>query len=66
MLIFIYNFHFSDIMASSGLLSKGDKLTTTVTALKSTMRKCFAVWVAKTQTKEKNVIFFSVLYRGYS
>lgn len=53
MLIFIYNFHFSDIMASSGLLSKGDKLTTTFTALKSTMRKCFAVWVAKTQTKEK-------------
>lgn len=40
MLIFIYNFHLSDIMASSGLLSKADKLKSIIIALKSTMREC--------------------------
>lgn len=40
MLIFIYNFHLSDIMASSGLLSKADKLTSSIIALESTMQKC--------------------------
>lgn len=40
MLIFIYNFHLSDIMASSGLLSKADKLTSSITAVKSTMQQC--------------------------
>lgn len=39
MLIFIYNFHLSDIMASSGLLSKADKLTSSIIALESTMQK---------------------------
>lgn len=41
MLIFIYNFHLSDIMASSGLLSKADKLKSSPIALKSTMQKVF-------------------------
>lgn len=40
MLIFIYNFHLFDIMASSGLLSKADKLTSSIIALESTMQKC--------------------------
>ncbi len=40
MLVFIYNFHLSDIMASSGLLSKADKLTSSIIALESTMQKC--------------------------
>lgn len=39
MLIFIYNFHLSDIMASSGLLSEADKLTSGIITLESTMRK---------------------------
>lgn len=45
MLIFIYNFHLSGIMASSGLLSKADKLTSSIIALESTMLNC---WLAKT------------------
>lgn len=39
MLIFIYNFHLSDIMASSGLLSEADKLTSGIITLESTMQK---------------------------
>lgn len=46
MLIFIYNFHLSDIMASSGLLSKADKLKSSIIALKSTMQRCL---LAKTE-----------------
>lgn len=38
MLIFIYNFHLSDIMAPSGLLSKSDKLKRSIIALKSTLQ----------------------------
>lgn len=40
MLIFIYNIHLSDIMASSGLLSNADKLKSSIIALKSTMQEC--------------------------
>lgn len=40
MLIFIYNFHLSDIMAPSGLLSRADKLKSSIIALKSTMQEC--------------------------
>lgn len=40
MLIFIYNFHLSDIMASSGLLSKADKLRSRIITLESTKQKC--------------------------
>lgn len=40
MLIFIYNFHLSDIMAPSDLLSKVDKLKSSIIALKSTMQEC--------------------------
>lgn len=40
MLIFIYNFHLSDIMTSSGLLSRADKLKSSIIALKSTMQRC--------------------------
>lgn len=40
MLIFIYNFHLSDIMASSGLLSHADELTSSIIALESTKRDC--------------------------
>lgn len=47
MLIFIYNFHLSDIMAFSGLLSKADKLTSSIIAVDSTMER----WLfAKTGT----------------
>lgn len=42
MLIFIYNFHLSDIMASSDLLSKADKSTSRIKALESTMEKCLS------------------------
>jgi len=40
MLIFIYNFRLSGIMASSGMLSKADKLTSSITAEEPTMKKC--------------------------
>ena len=40
MLIFIYNFHLSDIMAFSDLLSEADKLTSSIIAQESTMQKC--------------------------
>lgn len=46
MLIFIYNFHLSGIMASSGLLSNADKLISSITALESTMQDCL---LAKTR-----------------
>lgn len=40
MLIFIYNFHLSDIMASSGLLSWPDKLKNSIIELKSARERC--------------------------
>lgn len=39
-LIFIYNFHLSDIMAFSGLLSEADKLKSSHSELKSPKRRC--------------------------